>query len=200
MKNFKNKQELSPVKDVFLGEDQETVELMKNGDHKAFRKLYDKYKGPIMTYLNGFVRDQKTAEDLTQEVFIKVYRFSRSIDSKSKFTPWLWAIARNTALDRLRKKTESLSLTEENFTEDNYVDPSDSAEIQLIKQAKESEIQGCMDELTDIQREAVILRTVSSLSYDEIAIQMNATLSAIKSLVNRAKASLVQCMGRSKNV
>lgn len=184
--------------------DQELMAKVKRGDQKAFRLLYDHYKGPVMGYLNSLIGNQKAAEDLTQEAFLKVYRFKDQYEPQLKFTAWLWTIARNTALDQLRKKNEKLVSdwnnddSESGSTEDKVgqiADESPNTEAILIENANHAQVKQCISGLTVAQRDALMLRTLSELSYEEIAAQLKLSLSSVKSLINRAKAALIRCIG-----
>ena len=171
------------------------MERVKQGEQKAFRLLFDQYKGPIMSYLYHMVRNPKLAEDLTQETFFKVYRFRDKYEPQSKFTAWLWTIARNTALDHFRGEKDLNTVASNEEVLDTIVDSAPGSEAQLIESADRERVNHCIAGLTTAQRDALLLRTMSELSYDEIAAQMKLSLSSIKSLINRAKAGLMRCIG-----
>ena len=173
----------------------------RQGDQKAFKWLFDKYKGKVVSYMFYLTRDKMAAEDIAQEVFLKVFRFRESFDENSKFSSWLWAIARNACLDHLRRKKEVL--LDDRISEDREIslvesieDVVENAEIQLINESENQRIKECMNQLTVSQKEALLLRTFSELSYEEIATQLKVSLSSVKSLINRGKASLTRCIGK----
>ncbi len=177
--------------------DQGLMLQVRGGDVRAFEILYGKFKGLILSYVYQMTRNRTAAEEITQEIFLKVYRVRDTYRPEAKFSTWLWTIARNTALDHLRKKTEVLledRAKEDEVLIDQVEAPIPSAEARLIEAADRSRVDGCMEQLTPMQKEALTLRTVSELSYEEIADQMNTTLPSVKSLINRAKKALTDCL------
>jgi RNA polymerase sigma-70 factor, ECF subfamily len=182
-------------------EDSMDMELVATtGDQKAFKRLFDRYKGRILSYLSYLIHDQAAAEEITQEVFLKVYRFRESFERESRFTAWLWSIARNSGFDYLRRKKEILvdnpdmdDLTPSALDLDGI---TETAESRLVTQVDHEDLQRCLEELTLNQRNAILLRTLSDFSYEEIAKELGSTLSSVKSLINRAKTSLTDCLGR----
>jgi RNA polymerase sigma-70 factor (ECF subfamily) len=182
MKLFRPRRVLSEEESEIL------MMLVQKEDREAFTVLYDRFKGPIHSYLRGFVRND--AEDLLHETFLRVYRSRASYEPKAKFSSWLWAIARNVALDKLRKKTELLE--NENFAE--VESHENSAEIKLIEASDKKRVESCMQALPDSQREALLLRTLSEHSYEEIAGLMQMSLGNVKTLIHRAKLALIDCL------
>jgi RNA polymerase sigma-70 factor (ECF subfamily) len=182
--------------------DQELMSQVKQGSQQAFRLLFENYKGPVMSYLYQMVQNRKIAEELTQESFLKVYRSRDSYEPRLKFTAWLWTIARNTALDHLRRQSEYLDghiLEEGELSATELLeDPAPSAEESLLTHAENSQVQDCMNALTKAQKEVLLLRTVGDLSYEEIMEQLGLTLPQVKSLLNRAKTSLTRCISSKK--
>ena len=86
------------------------VRLM-DGDRSAFDRLYERYEGRIRSFIYRFVGDRESAEDLTQEVFVKIYRNPRAFDPRGRFVTWVFAVARNACIDFLRlKRIPSVSL------------------------------------------------------------------------------------------
>lgn len=171
---------------------------VRQGDREAFGRLFEEFKGPIMSYLYPLVQNQASAEELTQETFLRVYRARESYEPKAKFSTWLWTIAHNAAMDHLRKRAETPASESADGESPSLIDqlesPLTDAESALVEQAERARVEHCMGELTLPQREALMLRTVSELSYDEIATTMSSTLASVKSLINRAKQSLVDCI------
>jgi RNA polymerase sigma-70 factor (ECF subfamily) len=192
--------QLSALSPVFQAEDdQQLMRRVQDEDVRAFQKLYDRYKGRIMSFLIQMVRQKSVAEELTQEVFLRVYRSRAAYDRQAKFSTWIWTIARNLAYDSLRKKREVLLDPDpEGGTSaiDNLESPLSSAEEQLIEQAAQSKLEHCLQKLAESQREALVLRTFSDNSYEDIADTMQTTLSSVKSLIHRAKESLLKCLGK----
>ncbi len=189
-----------PSESASEAEDTKLMVLVKEGDQKAFKKLFEKYKKRVLGYMFSMTKDQKIAEDLSQDIFLKVYRFRESFGKDLKFSPWFWTIARNSALDHLRRKTEFLSQDGSSLDVENIQDTSETAEISLIEKVDESRVKKCIEGLTHSQRDALLLRTMAELPYEEIAQKMETSLSSVKSLINRAKQSLLKCLELSETL
>ena len=84
--------------------DEQLVQQFLAGDEKAFEKLVEKYLKPLYNFIFQLVRDKDTANDITQDVFVKIWKSISSYDSQKKFSTWIFAIAKNTAFDFLKKK------------------------------------------------------------------------------------------------
>ncbi len=180
--------------------DEELMRLVRDkSDQEAFAILFNKFKGPIVGFVYGMVKNRNLAEDLTQEVFMKVFRFRESYAGDGKFTTWLWSIARNTTIDYFRKKKDFLlddllspdsgeGATIESISDGKVEGP----EAELIEKSDALMIRECMDKLPPKQKEALTLRVFSELSYDEIASAMNISKANVKSLIFRAKEKLIK--------
>ena len=181
--------------------DQKLMVQFSQGDVAAFEKLYERFKGPIMSYVYGLTKNQSAAEDITQEVFLKVYRVRATYEPKAKFSTWLWTIAKHTSLDVLRKKQEILfedRPNEEGQGQAPEIEQIEAnlpdAEALLLNHAEDARLEHCLEELSPLQKDALLLRTQSDLSYDEIATLLKTSLSSVKSLIFRAKTTLVTCV------
>ena len=167
------------------------------GDVEAFRALYERYKAPVMSYVFGLVSQRHVAEEITQEVFLRAYRARETYRADARFSTWLWTIARNSAYDHLRKKKEVLLIADpdDGDTElDRLASPMSDAESQLMEHVDRVRLERCMAGLSDPQRDALTLRTVSELSYEEIAESLGTSLASVKSLIFRAKRALLDCI------
>lgn len=171
------------------------LRVRKNGDQAAFRQLYDRFKGPILHFLQGMVGREALAEELAHEVFLKVYRTRETYEPSAKFTTWLWTIARNAALDELRRKGELLARKDvEEGAVEEATDPDDGAEAKLIEEARREQVERCLSALPARSREAVMLRAAGEHSYEEIAGLMGESLGNVKTLLHRAKGALAACL------
>ena len=167
--------------------DQQDVEWMarvRNGDHAAFRHLVERYQHPLTNYVYRTVLSRSEADDLTQDVFLKVYRAARTYRPTAKFSTWLYRIATNTCLNHLkavgRIRTEPLE--QERLTTRSNADQHKGFERKELGVA----VEDALRQLPDRQRMAVTLRRFEELSYEEIAEAMNCSVSAVDSLLRRA--------------
>lgn len=178
----------------------EDVKLMlgfKQGDNSCFETLLDKYHNSIINFIYRFIGDKAGAEDLAQEVFLRVYRSAKTYLPKAKFSTWIYIIAKNLALNELRRKEshktsslqESISCEETDMPR-QFCDDRASAVMGLEKQDLIEAVKKAINSLPDNQKVAVILRRYQDFSYEEIAKVIGCSVSAVKSLLNRAKKAL----------
>jgi len=183
---------------------------VKAGDVHAFQELYERFKGPLMSYVHSFIQDPAIVEDLVQEVFLRVYRSRASYEPQAQVSTFLWTIARNACIDQLRKasnREQVVAATERNdeaggpaaLDLEQIEAPLPDAEAQLLEHADRGRLERCMSRLSPPQREALLLRTVSELPYEEIASTVGVSLSAVKSLLFRAKDALIKCLRKESD-
>jgi RNA polymerase sigma-70 factor, ECF subfamily len=170
---------------------------VKKGDNASFETLMHKYYKRILNFIYRLVGNSQAAEDLTQEVFFKVYQASRTYEPTASFRTWIYTIAKNTSLNEIRKnKHQPFSLDaminvkddaiHRQVEDKSAVNPLRNMQVEETKMA----IKKAVLSLPDNQRLALILRRYENFSYDEIAEHLNTTVSAVKSLLNRAKEGL----------
>jgi RNA polymerase sigma-70 factor, ECF subfamily len=176
------------------------VQLMldvKAGDEASFDFLLQKYRSPLVNFLNRMVRDQATAEDLAQEVFLRVYRARKQYTPSAKFTTWLFRIATNLALNSVRDNRHHRM----GISIDAPADGDDSPPLEL--KAREMRIDERMIErdrvdiirraiwsLPEKQRAAVLLHKYEEMDYGEIAGILDCSEGALKSMLFRAYETL----------
>lgn len=180
---------------VILGKlsNEELMGLVRDQDHqKAYEHLYKRHRKAVMTYMGNLIFDKTVVEEVAQEAFFKLYRHrSQYIDGRA-LKPWLWTIARNSALDYLRKKRDLLieDMTKEEDDRDpiSFIeDESESAESLLIKQAGTEEVLAVLNKLPVAQKEILSLASLSELNYEEICEVTGKSLSSVKSTLFRAR-------------
>lgn len=155
----------------------------KEGDRDAVRFLYVQYSDNVYGYVRSIVRDEKDAEDITQQVFMKLMTvITRYQDCGVPFTGWLLRVARNAALDHLRR--HRAILTEDPIGVDGHVDDGDFDRARDLKAA--------LDSLPEEQRKVVVMRHVIGLTPPEIAERMGRSESSIHGLHHRGRRALQQ--------
>ena len=160
------------------------VQGARSGDQDAIRDLYRLYAGPIHRCVRRVVGDEHDAEDLTQEVFIKLLRVLPSFEPRGRpFHAWALRVARNAALDHLRA---SKSVARPRAA-DQLIDRPDAGMLDLDRRA---DLLDALRELPDEQRAVVVLRHLVGLSPREVAGRMGRTSAAVHSLDHRARVSL----------
>jgi RNA polymerase sigma-70 factor, ECF subfamily len=175
------------------------VQLMldvKAGDDASFDILLQKYRLPLVNFLHRMVRDTATAEDLAQEVFLRVYRARKRYSPSAKFTTWLFRIATNLALNsvrdnRYRHMEVSLDAPVEEDQAPREV-PTREMRIDehMIERDRAEFIRRAIATLPEKQRAAVLLHKYEEMDYGEIAKILECSESALKSLLFRAYETL----------
>jgi len=175
------------------------VQLMldvKAGDEASFEFLLRKYRSPLVNFLYRMVRDEATAEDLAQEVFLRVYRARKQYSPSAKFTTWFFRIATNLALNsvrdnRYRKREVPLDAPAE---EDAPPFELPTREMRIDEHMAERDraefIRRAVAALPEKQRAAVLLHKYEEMDYGEIAKILDCSESALKSLLFRAYETL----------
>lgn len=180
------------------------VQLMldvKAGDEHSFELLLQRYRTPLVNFLYRMVRAREEAEDLAQEVFLRVYRARKDYVPSAKFTTWLFRIATNLALNSVRDNRHqrmeiSLDAPITVDAEDGDEKALDIAEKHpnieqyLVEEARKKMIRHAIDKLPEKQRAAVLLHKYQELDYGDIARILECSESALKSLLFRAYETL----------
>ncbi|MCD4781056.1 MAG: sigma-70 family RNA polymerase sigma factor [Candidatus Omnitrophica bacterium] len=170
---------------------------VQQGDKKAFETLMTKFYPRILNFVYKFVRNRARSEELTQEIFIRVYKSVARYAPKAKFQTWLYTIARNVCLNEVtRNKRKFVSLDapstfdgrtlEEKLENERSPDPGH----QVLHEERKRQVKKAIFALPPNQRTALILRRYENMSYQQIAETMKTSSKAVKSLLNRAKENL----------
>jgi RNA polymerase sigma-70 factor (ECF subfamily) len=167
------------------------------GDEYAFELLVGRHQSSILNLIYRFIGDRTKSQDLAQEVFIRVWQAAGSYQPKAKFTTWIYRITANLCINELkssrrRKLFQFLRFGEdqENTIEEVLVDASPSPEDLLLSREQSRRISDALQSLPANQRMALVLRRYDNLSYQEIAKILNCSVSAVESLLIRAKRNL----------
>ncbi|HLU89393.1 MAG TPA: sigma-70 family RNA polymerase sigma factor [Cyclobacteriaceae bacterium] len=160
--------------------DSELISQYRNGSEAAFEVLVDKYKSRVFTTIHMIVKDQGVAEDLLQDVFVKVVQTLNSdrYNEEGKFQPWIMRIAHNLAIDHFRKMKRYPSVVMEDgsnvfntlqFAEEN-------AEDLQIKDETDALVRQLIEELPESQKQVLIMRHYMDLSFQEISEQTGVSI------------------------
>ncbi|HLW82343.1 MAG TPA: sigma-70 family RNA polymerase sigma factor [Candidatus Acidoferrales bacterium] len=175
------------------------VQLMldvKAGDELSFELLLQKYRTPLVNFLCRMVREQAAAEDLAQEVFLRVYRARKEYSPSAKFTTWLFRIATNLALNAIRDgryRKMQISIDTPRDEDEPVIEIAareTRADDRLIEEERNRIIRGAILALPEKQRAAVILHKYHEMDYAEIGKILECSESALKSLLFRAYETL----------
>ena len=178
--------------------DAEVMLRVRAGDEPAFAFLVQKYRRPMMSFMYRMVRNQAVAEDLAQEVFLRVYRSRETYTANAKFTTWLYRIATNLAVNHARdtrheRPEVSMSLDEadaETGLMPDLPDGTPNVEENILRRERLAAIRSHVQALPERQRLAVIMHKYQGMDYRQIAGVLQLSESATKSLLFRAYESL----------
>ena len=168
--------------------DGELMQMIANGNESAFQEVYHRYSRLVFGYGVRILKERGLAEDVAQEVWIRVVRLSTSYRGEGALKFWLMKVTRNSALTLIRKRGV---VAETVVGEEPTADAAETAE-QLTRGIELARLSERMSQLPDGQRVALVLWISESLSYDEIASEMNVSVEAVKSLIFRARKTLLK--------
>ena len=182
--------------DAMMRSDVELMLQVKAGDDESFNLLLQKYRTPLVNFLYRMVRNRGTAEDLAQEVFLRVYRARKQYSPSAKFTTWLFRIATNLALNSLRdNRYHQMDVSIDAPVEEDVAPlqlPSRELRVdeKMIERDRSEFIRRAIATLPEKQRVAVLLHKYEEMDYGEIAKILECSESALKSLLFRAYETL----------
>lgn len=171
---------------------------VKQGDFAAFSELVDKYKQSVLNLVYRMIRDATEAEDLSQVVFLQVFKSAHRYEISAKFSTWLFTIARNLCLNEIRRRSrhraDSLDAPHpehedqplQQYEDKKTFSPPDS----LLQGELEEKIEEALGELPENQRTAIVLCRGDEMSYEQIAQVLGCSVSATKSLIHRGRETL----------
>jgi RNA polymerase sigma-70 factor (ECF subfamily) len=161
--------------------DPRTLARARQGDLGAFEDLVRAYQADVWRFAYHFTRDRSLAEDVTQESFLRAFRFLNGFRGDSKFTSWLFRIARNCAMDAIRSR--KVHLEKEPPPPVGPTDPQARVELQAA-----------LDAVSDDHREPFLLIEVFGLSYQEAADVLHVRVGTVKSRMHRARKAMMAAL------
>lgn len=189
--------ERGKIGDVFL------IERCQQGDRWAFDILMERHQGRAYQYALRLTKHAEEARDVVSEGFIRVFRAIKQFRSSSAFTTWLYRILRNCFLDMRKRKSLWIvaSLDASHETEDGevqmqVVDNRPGPEEIAIRCDYSVRVRKAICQLTEIQRNMVVLYHAQQMSYEEIALQLDLPVGTVKSRLNRARIALKDVLSR----
>lgn len=178
--------------------DAEVMLRAGTGDDSAFEYLVDKFRRPIVSFMYRMTHNQAIAEELAQEVFLRVYRSRSSYQAEAKFSTWLYRIATNLAVNHARdtraeRTAATVNLDEpdpETGTTPDVADATPTVEVDILREERMAAIRKHVMALPERQRVAVLMHKYQGLDYKEIGKVLKLSESATKSLLFRAYETL----------
>ena len=177
-----------------LSDEELIAEYQQNDTLQAFEILVQRYKNPLTNFVYHFLGDYEACADVVQETMIKFYRNKDSYKSIAKFSTWIYTIAGNLAKTEYqrRRRRQIFSINSYGEEKENYEIPDERYRPDVITDSgiKDKIIQNALLKISAAYREAVILRDIQELSYEEIAEIMRIEVGTVKSRINRGRAQL----------
>jgi RNA polymerase sigma-70 factor, ECF subfamily len=178
--------------------DAEIMLRVREGDDAGFNYLIEKYRKPIMNFMYRMVHNQAVAEELAQDVFLRVYRSRETYRAEAKFTTWLYRIATNLGVNHARdtkheRSAQTIYLDQpdqETGTTPDVADSRPGAEDEMVRDERMRAIRKHVMALPERQRTAVLMHKYQGLDYKEIGAVLHLSESATKSLLFRAYQTL----------
>ena len=177
--------------------DSELMLRVRAGDQASFSLLLERHRSPVIHFLYRMVQNQAVAEELAQEVFLRVYRSRETYEPTAKFTTWLFRIATHLALNWIRdnRNSRNQESLDEEIVEGAVRQVSDrmpTVEQRMVRDSRMAEIRQAIETLPAKQRAAVMMHKYEELEYSQIARILECSESAVKSLLFRAYETLRQ--------
>lgn len=172
---------LKPTNDYIKLTDRELIDLACSGEQIAFTILFERYHYGVLSHIRG-----EESQDICQETFNKAFRNITSYNSKYEFSTWLYNIAKNTAIDYIRRHKRVVEAI------DNQEDKQSSPEEKLIGLQEVEKVLAAIEQLPQIYRDVIYLHGVQEFAYEEIAKKLNISLSTVKVRLLRAKRKLAK--------
>lgn len=169
------------------------MDLVANGDQRAFGELFNRYGGKVLGFAKKILGDLERAEEASQDIWVKVVKQAPTYQKEGYFNAWIMTMIRNHCLNIIRKDSRL------SFKEDvgEHIDSKHqgSFEKDIFNKYDLKQVSRAMDKLPDKQRVALTLLVTEEISYDELAKQMGASVGAVKSMIHRARKTLQNELG-----
>ncbi len=169
------------------------IKAIGMGDHLAFECLVRRYQSLVLNFIYRYMEERRTAEDLTQEVFLRVFRASSEFEPRGKVLTWILKIAYNLCLNEMKRLKRCKRLQDNLCALDVWSEPSVPPDV-VTSYEHEKDIMTALRRLPENQRAALLLRANEGLSYSEIASVLSVSVSSVQSLIFRARTGLRQAL------
>jgi RNA polymerase sigma-70 factor (ECF subfamily) len=177
--------------------DEDLMDRVARDDEKAFTELVRRFQGRVINLVSRVLNDRECADDLAQEVFVRVYVHRRNYRHGSRFSTWLFTIAANLAKNEIRRRVRkrnwySLDALQEMLKDSapQLADPSEGRESSLEREQLQAAVGRAIATVPEKYRLALVLRDIEGLPYEEIAQVLGIPGGTVRSRINRARGML----------
>ena len=181
-----------------LSDEELIIEFQRNNTEDAFNILVQRYKNPLTNFVFRFLGDYTACADVVQETMIKVYRYKDSYSSVAKFSTWVYTIAGNLARTEYKRQRRQNIFSINDYGEEHQTydlpDETYRPDVAADSGLKDEIIQKALLKVKETYREAVILRDIQGLSYEEISEILGVNEGTVKSKINRGRAQLQELL------
>src|ERR1044071_642194 len=174
------------------------IERCLKGDQRAWDDIVRLYWRKVFNVAYKFVGRQDEAEDLTQDIFLKLFKSLKTFDRRANFSTWLISVSRNLCIDHYRSTRREHDLVSHDIDTSTVPYPStiESPQMMLERRDRVSLLRAALDKLAPSLRTAVILRDIQELTYQEIADRLGVPEGTVKSRINRGRTELARQIAR----
>lgn len=169
---------------------EDSIHRIQQGDIQAFERIVDEYKNKIFALAYGYTRDQHMAQDLSQEIFIKVYQNIPSFQGQSSFSTWLYRVGKNCCIDWIRKNRRRMENTILEDGEREYVDDGQNPEEDAILNERKEMLYRAIQKLPEKYRTPLMLFHFQDLTYEEIGKVLKIPTKTVATQLYRGKRML----------
>jgi len=177
--------------------DEDLMDRVARDDERAFTELVRRFQGRVINLVSRVLNDRECADDLTQEVFVRVYVHRRNYRHGSKFSTWLFTIAANLAKNEIRRRVRkrnwfSLDALQEVVKDGamQFADPTEGRESSLEREQLQTAVGRAIATVPEKYRLALVLRDIEGLPYEDIAQVLGIPGGTVRSRINRARGML----------
>lgn len=168
------------------------------GDHDAFRELVERHQNAVVGTVAKMLGNPAESEDIAQQVFLRLWRHAKRYRPEAKFTTYLFTITRNLVFNETRRRSRRKEVSAEEREENSHTTIADSPDRRPDAELLQDELRAAVDKaiaaLPETQRMAVVLRRYEQMPYEEIAKVLDLSVSAVKSLLFRARTTLREAL------
>lgn len=180
--------------------DVELMGMISAGDMRAFEELVERHQRAVIGTVAKMLGNASEAEDIAQQVFVRIWKSAGRYEAQAKFTTWLFTITRNLVFNEVRRRQRKPTVSVDEREETTHRTVEDlqaiSPDDEMLQSELEEAIDRAIQSLPEKQRMAVVLRRYEEMPYEEIAAVLEMSIPAIKSLLFRARTQLKEALQR----